>query len=275
MQGVTLAFAAILCATQAFGRDLEMQLEAALHREVILGDIKGAMEQYKAIFSDPTAPKGTAARALFQSAKCLEKSARRADARAAYALVLKNYAGHPEALAARLRLTNLDETIPGPSNLTFAQGVAGKLPPAWFVPALPKDGDQWAQLRRIGCMREGNCAVVLVPENAPTNVGNLMQSFAATAYRGKTVRLAAWLRLEGTGRDDRAQMWLSVDRSNNRKGFFDNMDDRALRSPEWTRCEIQARVDDDATFIKFGVMSIGRGRVWVDSVSLEIVPAVK
>jgi hypothetical protein len=70
---------------------------------------------------------------------------------------------------------------------------------------------------------------------------------------------------------DRAQMWLSVDRANRRQGFFDNMNDRPVRSSDWTRCEIDAEIDHDATFVNFGVMSIGRGRVWVDDVSFEVV----
>ena len=89
--------------------------------------------------------------------------------------------------------------------------------------------------------------------------------------RGKTVRLSAWLRLDQTDPDDRGQMWLSVDRFGDQKGFFDDMSDRAVHTSEWTFREIQARVDDDATFIKFGVMSIGRGRVWVDRVSFTVV----
>ena len=66
-------------------------------------------------------------------------------------------------------------------------------------------------------------------------------------------------------------MWLGVDRADDKKGFFDDMSDRAVLSPEWSFREIRARIDPDATFIKFGVMSIGRGRVWVDSVSFEVV----
>ena len=49
------------------------------------------------------------------------------------------------------------------------------------------------------------------------------------------------------------------------------MSDRAVRTSEWTFREIRAGVDRDATFIKFGVMSIGRGRVWVDRVSFAVV----
>jgi hypothetical protein len=120
-------------------------------------------------------------------------------------------------------------------------------------------------------MNQGSCAVVLVPENAPVHAGNLMQSFKATAYRGKTVQLSAWLRLDKTDPEDHGQMWLSVDRSGDKKGFLDDMNDRAVRASEWTFREIRAHVDQDATFIKFGVMSIGRGRIWVDHVSFAVV----
>ena len=72
-------------------------------------------------------------------------------------------------------------------------------------------------------------------------------------------------------RDDGAQMRLAVDRENHQDGFIDNMDDRPVRSAEWTRCDITGRVDADAQFIEIGIMSIGRGSVWVDDVSFEVV----
>jgi len=103
-------------------------------------------------------------------------------------------------------------------------------------------------------------------------VANLWQSFQATAYRGKTVRLRAWIRVEGIGPSDRAQMWLRVDRPNGKVGFEENMDGRPLRSAEWTSCEIVGEIDRDAQFIALGVFSIGRGRVWVDEVSFDVVP---
>lgn len=249
---------------------IEAQLESAIHREIVAGDLKGAIEQYRAIAAAPAVPKPVAARAILHLGQCLEKSGRRNEAREAYSRVTREFADQTGAAAhARAQLAELDNSIPGPLNLKFDQGEAGKLPQAWFVPALPKDADRWAQLRSKGCLGPGNCAVVLVPDNAPAHVGNLMQSFSAAAYRGKTVRLRAWLRLESSGPDDRAQMWLSVDRANDRQGFFDNMSDRSVRSSEWTPCEIHTRVDADATFIKFGVMSIGKGRVWVDNVTFE------
>jgi hypothetical protein len=246
-------------------------MEAAIHQEIVVGDLKGAAEQYQAVIRT-SAGRAVVARALYRYARCLEKLEQRGEAYDIYIRIQKEYSDQSEAAMARARLTNWEYSVSSPVNLQFEQGAAGKLPDGWFVPALPQDVDRWAQLRRSGCRNRDSCAVVLVPDNAPVQAGNLMQSFNAAAYRGKTVRLTAWLRLEATFAGDRAQMWLGVDRTDEKKGFFDDMSDRAVRSPEWTFVEIRARIDADATSIKFGVMSIGRGRVWVDHVSFEVIP---
>jgi len=251
--------------------DAEGRMEAAIHQEIVLGDLKGAAEQYQSVIKS-SASRAVVARALYRYARCLEKLEQRPEAYRIYIRVEKEYSDQAEAAMARARLANWEYSVSSPVNLHFEQGTEGKLPDGWFVPALPQDVDRWAQLRRSGCMNRDNCAVVLVPENAPVRTGNLMQSFNAAAYRGKTVRLTAWLRLEAGSAEDRAQMWLGVDRMNDQKGFFDDMSDRAVRSPEWTFAEIRARIDADAASIKFGVMSIGKGRVWVDHVSFEVVP---
>ena len=251
----------------------EARLENAIRHEMVLGDLKGAMEQYKSLLAEPAQSRPLAARALLRMAECQEKLGRHAEAYDTFTEVAKEYRDQTAiAEIARVRLENWESAIPAPLNLKFTDGNLGKLPGAWFVPTVPQDSGHWAQLRRDGCRQGDQCAVVLVPENAPSRVGNLMQAFSAKAYRGKTVRYAAWIRLEAAGSDDRAQIWLSVDRPNDRKGFFENMSDRPVRSGGWTLCEIRGRIDEDATFIKFGVMSLGRGRVWVDDVSFEIIP---
>jgi tetratricopeptide (TPR) repeat protein len=268
---VALAAAAI-AATAQFASDPEAKLEAAVNREIVLGDLKGAMEQYRAILMMPDTPKEVAARAWFEIGRCQEKLGQRREARATYARVVNEFGDQAEvARAAQTQIARSDDPLPGPQNLKFERGVTGKVPPGWIVPSLPKDADYLAELRRVGCRSGIGCAVVLVPANAPTPFANLMQSFSAAAYRGKTVRLRAWLKLEPAAAGDHAQMWLSVDRSNRQRGFFDNMDDRPIRSMDWTRCEISCPVDRDATFINFGVMSLGRGKVWVDDVSFEVV----
>jgi hypothetical protein len=253
------------------GVETERQLEAAIHREMVLGDPAGAIGEYRAILAQPARSKAVAGRAQLQMARCLERLGRRDEALGAYRRAASEFAELAEiAGPARARLAELDEMPSGPRNLNFAQGAPGKVPKGWFVPALPKDADYMAGLRRKGCRSSAGCAVVLVPANAPRPFSILMQSFSAAPYRGKTVQLRAWLRVEGSQADDRAQMRLSVDREGHQNGFFDNMDDRPVRSAEWTLCEITGKVDADATFIEIAVMSIGRGRVWVDDVAFEV-----
>jgi hypothetical protein len=115
--------------------------------------------------------------------------------------------------------------------------------------------------------------VVLVPENAASHFSGLMQYFSAAPFRGGTVRLRAWLRLEISDSQDSGQLWLRVDRAQNLALDQDlNGRDCSVTSARWTRCEIQTHVGDDATFIEFGVNLTGRGQVWVDDVSFEVVP---
>ena len=249
----------------------EARLEGAIYQEVVLGDLKGAMDAYQAILAAPETSRGVTARALLQLGACLEKSGRRDAARQPYSQLTREF-GDQSAVAvqARARLAGWEDSFPAPRNLKFDQGVEGRAPPGWSVPALPKEADRWAELRRTGCRSRTGCAVVL--GNSTVRVGNLYQSISAAAYRGKTVRMGAWLRMESADPGDRAQMWLSVDRGNGKDGFFESMNNRPVQSDDWTYRVITVDIDPDASFIEFGVMTYGRGRAWVDSVSFEVIP---
>jgi hypothetical protein len=255
--------ACILLLGATTNADLEQRLEAAVHREVVLGDLAGAIAEYRNILAAGSKLRPIEARALFRTGLCLEKTGRAADAREVYERLVTEYAGHESAAQARVKLDNWRNVIIGPMNLKFEQGQPGKLPPAWFAPALPNEADQQAQLRKQGCM-SGGCAVVMAPENPLTQIGTLMQSFSAAAWRGKTVRVSAWMRLEPASVNDYGQIWIGVDRT-------PNVAAQPLRSETWTQNEIRIRIPADASFIKFGVSSVGKGKVWVDDVSFETV----
>lgn len=263
-------FVVAFAALAQTGADGARQLEAAIHREVVLGDLKGAIEAYRGVLALEGASRAVAARAQFQIGQCQEKLGNRAAAEDAYRRVVESYGDQEQAAAARTKLTEWEEAVSGPRNLRFAEGTPGKWPPGWTVLALPKDMDFMAPLQRKGCRGE-SCVIVQSPPNAPSPYGAMMQTLIASAYRGKTVRLRAWMRVENAQADDHGQMFLSVSRANHRTGFFDNMGDRPVRSGQWTQCEIVGTMDRDAQFIDFGFMSFGKGRVWVDGVSFEVV----
>lgn len=254
------------------GADAGRQLEAAVHREVVLGDLKGAIEGYRAVLALEGVSREFAARALFQMGQCEEKLGNRTAAEDAYRHVVDEYGDQEQAPEARAKLAEWEEGIAGPGNLKFDEGTPGKAPPGWYPMAMPKDWNFLAQWQRKGCRTgNGGCVVVQALANSPGHLGDLMQSFSAAPYRGKTIRLRAWMRVEAVDAADRGQMWLTVERPRGLDGFSDYMDDRPIRSAQWIECEILGQVSRDAQFINFGFISSGKGRVWVDDVSFEVV----
>lgn len=161
-----------------------------------------------------------------------------------------------------------------PENLDFSRGQSGEVPPGWFVPPDLAMHGYRAELRREGCRSESGCAVVLVPAHALKKdlFGNLMQQISADAYRGRTLQIRAWLRLDAEEASASAQMWFRVDRKNGVMGFFDNMMDRPVRSAAWRRAEIVGEIAADAITINIGVMALGRGTAWVEGVTIEDAP---
>jgi hypothetical protein len=263
--------AALLAAQQA--PDPDRDLEAAIHREMVAGDLRGAIEKYRAVLGHAGTPRPVAARALLRIGECYEKLGQQRQAHDAYSRVVRDFESETAiAGEARARLVPWTEVLPGPVNLNFEEGEAGKQPPGWTVVTIEKVTGKLAELRRTGCRSGIGCALLIAPATAPGLEGKMMQSFYAAAYRGKTVRLRAWLRVDALSPGDRASMWLHADRPKGKPdGFFADLDERAVRSSEWTPCEITGKVDKDAQFLNFGFSSIGHGRVWIDSVSFEVV----
>ena len=98
--------------------------------------------------------------------------------------------------------------------------------------------------------------------------GTVTQSVDAIDYRGKKIKLKAFVRTNVSGTGNQGQLWLRVDRENKQRGFFDNMNDRPIKSHEWQSYEIVGTVADDATKIFFGCFLNGMGQVWVDGFQL-------
>lgn len=265
--GLVLAAGLLWGATREAG--FEQQLEAAIHSEIVLGDLPGALEQYRQILAQASAPRPVAARALLQTGECLEKLGR---AKEAYAYYQKAVTEYKDQAAVVMLANKRLEAWSGPRNLRFEEGAALRVPPGW------REANNAAELRRQGCFHDGaSCAVVVSPPNVPGQAGNLMQSFNAGPYRGKTVRLRAELKLEHwfdvlginiPTDQDCGQLWLRVIR---RDGVADHIGE-PVRNANWTHSEIVGDIDEDARVINFGVKSLAGGRVWIDDVSFEVVP---
>jgi hypothetical protein len=98
--------------------------------------------------------------------------------------------------------------------------------------------------------------------------GTLMQEFKADDYRGKRVRMSAWMKSENA---DSANLWMRLDGSKRMLGF-DNMGNRPVKgTTDWKKYEITLDVPDDTVDIAFGVFVEGKGEAWVDDFGFEVV----
>ncbi len=100
--------------------------------------------------------------------------------------------------------------------------------------------------------------------------GTVIQSLDAKPYRGKEVKLTAFVKTNVTGAGNQGQLWLRVDRSERKTGFFYNMQDRPIQSATWQAYEITGKVDDDAESLVWGGFLLGTGKVWLDDFTIEI-----
>jgi Tol biopolymer transport system component len=108
-QILVLTILAFLAAGQGPDR-AEVQLQAAIKKEVFDGDLKGAIEQYKKIVSSYGNNHAVAAKALVRMGQCYEKlgDTQAQEARKAYERVVRDYADQAEIVAqARVRLAAL------------------------------------------------------------------------------------------------------------------------------------------------------------------------
>ncbi|HVG43269.1 MAG TPA: hypothetical protein VM890_01025, partial [Longimicrobium sp.] len=166
-----------------------------------------------------------------------------------------------------LATLSLCAASPAPANLDFESGAPGEVPPGWL--SRTEETGYKAELSTESPKQGKQCARLSgkpQPGEGKPPFGNLMQSIDAKPYRGKHVRFRAAVRVEGT-----AALWMRVDRADKQLGFFDNMNDRPIRSAEWAYYEITGAIAPDAEVLNVGMMVQQEGRAWLDDVTLETV----
>ena len=124
------------------GEDPELLYQAALHWEVVEGDLERALELYRKVTLLTSVSRSTAARALLRMGQCLEKLGR-ADASRIYLDSLIEYGDQPGiAHQARLKLERLgtEQRFPNPSGSTLRFVLADERL-QWFPPDHVADFD--------------------------------------------------------------------------------------------------------------------------------------
>jgi len=154
----------------------------------------------------------------------------------------------------------------------FLEGDLGQAPKGWLMPKPSQEAGYRAQIAEDPSLPGKRC-VHLHQEGPSTHAfGNLMQNVDATPFRGKRIRLRGQLRFDAKEASSRgAQMWLRVDLPGQKMGFFDNMQNRPVKSSKWTAVEIVGDVAPDAEQLAFGnMLTRGGGNLWIAPMALEI-----
>lgn len=97
--------------------------------------------------------------------------------------------------------------------------------------------------------------------------GTMMQGFKADDYKGKRIKMSCFLKTEKVAK---CGAWLRIDNVSGDTIQFDNMDNRSIQgTTEWNLYSIVLDVPEESSSIHFGVLLIGKGKVWADVFRFE------
>lgn len=104
----------------------------------------------------------------------------------------------------------------------------------------------------------------------PDGFATMMQTFKATHYRGNRYELSAFIQIEEV--NNWCGLWMRVDGKDEEVLQFDNMARRPLvGSTSWSKVSVVLDVPAQSENIAIGVLLMGKGKVWVDSIRFEAV----
>ncbi len=135
--------------------------------------------------------------------------------------------------------------------------------PQWYQASRHLEGAKSGQ--GSGLLQGGSGA-------AKSSYGLLAQQISAADYRGRRVRLSAFVRVEAVS--GRSGLWFRVDGPQGEVLSFDNMRDRPLSGhQEWSRLTLEFDVAPEATELHYGLLLQGSGRAQIDELKLEVLSA--
>ncbi|WP_090917197.1 AraC family transcriptional regulator [Bacillus sp. 103mf] len=96
----------------------------------------------------------------------------------------------------------------------------------------------------------------------------LMQIFKADKYRGKRLRLTAFIKSKSV--KDWAGLWMRVDGKDTEPLAMDNMQNRPIKNTKnWEPYSVVLDIKEEAFGIAFGILLSGEGCIWADSFRLD------
>jgi hypothetical protein len=145
--------------------------------------------------------------------------------------------------------------------------ISSRAKPATFLPSFRRyDFDIGTTDSQ--CHSGTRCAVIsrAPGEHYGEVAGTLTQSIDATPYRGKQVTLRAATRAQQKGADNRSWVTLSVAKQAAGRPAVTFEALRPVVSSRWKTLQVRAAVPNDAETITFGLVLVGNGKAWLDSI---------
>lgn len=97
--------------------------------------------------------------------------------------------------------------------------------------------------------------------------GTMMQGFQAENYKNKRIKMSCFLKTEQV---TKCGAWLRIDNVSGDTLQFDNMDSRSIHgTTDWNHYSIVLDVPEESASIHFGVLLVGKGKVWADGFRFE------
>ena len=153
---------------------------------------------------------------------------------------------------------------------TSSSGIVRQDPPGWVKRSSAAAADYSAGIDSVIAHGGARSAYIQFQGVEPQGWATIMQTFRADAYRGKRVRLSAFVRTEDV--EAGALLWMRVEGPGDSVLAFDNMGDRPIRSaPDWRLHDVVLEVPTRASAVAIGLLLEGGGRVWIDDVTMSAV----
>ena len=157
------------------------------------------------------------------------------------------------------------------SLLLLSQLAYAEVPHGWFANGSAL-GDYTVATDKVVTYQGHPSVSISAKKPDSTGFAGIMQSISANDYKGRRVRLSAYLRTRDVVGDGSrgAHLWFRVDGPNQKMLGFDNMDTRPVKgNTEWTKYEIVLDVPTESIGLAYGSFLNGSGASWVASFKLE------
>lgn len=147
---------------------------------------------------------------------------------------------------------------------TMARGAA---PMGWGV----GNSNEYEVSRNADVKHQGETsAEVRSTADAPKDAGSLAQFLRADKYRGKRIRFSGFVKPEAVERW--GGLWLRIDTDDKVGVQYGNTQAAGAKgTADWAEHEIVVDVPEDARIIGLGGTLVGKGKLWIDDLSLNIV----